>query len=423
MGQSAVSEMPRFKTMGYLFAVLITAVATVIRFSLFGVLADDEPYMTFVVAVMVAAAYGGLGPGLLATILSALAGLYFFVQPYFSFRIEGDSEPLACSLFLVTGVTISVICEALHQVRRRLQIEHAQLVEEVQVRLRAEQAARESEARLMDADRHKNEFLAMLAHELRNPLAPIRNALGVLRLRGADEPDLRWGREIIERQVDCLTRLIDDLLDVSRVSRGKLELRKQPLDLAALLQGAVESCRPFIDQHGHQLEVALPAEPMTVEGDMVRLAQVFMNLLNNAAKYTEQGGRIWLSAERHGGDVVARVRDTGIGISADKLPHLFDMFYQVDQARQRSEGGLGIGLTLVRRLVEMHGGTVEARSEGTGKGSEFLVRLPAGQAQAPRGPELDIGEDRRAPTADRFRESGPLTHSPGLLVDITAEVI
>jgi signal transduction histidine kinase len=339
-------------------------------------LGDVEPYMPFIIAVMAAAAYGGWKPGLLATAVGAVTGVYLFVAPYFSLRIEEASEWVAVLQFVLAGVAISWICETLHRERRRLEAKQAELEREVKERERAEAAARESEARLKEADRHKDEFLAMLAHELRNPLAPIRNAVRVLRVRGSKEPELQWGREVIERQVECLMRLIDDLLDVSRISRGKLELRKQRVELAEILQGAVESSRPLIDQHGHELHVTLPPEPIYLDADVVRLAQVFMNLLNNAAKYTEKGGQIRLTAARQGSRVSVSVKDTGIGIPADKLPHLFEMFYQMEHALKRADGGLGIGLTLVRRLVEMHGGTVEARSEGSGKGSEFLVSLP-----------------------------------------------
>jgi PAS domain S-box-containing protein len=229
---------------------------------------------------------------------------------------------------------------------------------------------------LREADQRKDEFLATLAHELRNPLAPVLNAVQVLRLKGSDQPEVRWSRDVIERQVEHMTRLIDDLLDISRITRNKLELRKQRIELAEVIHGAVESSRPAIEQYGHELTVTLPPDPAYLNGDLVRLAQVFLNLLSNAAKYTERGGRIWLNAERQGSDVVVRVKDTGVGIPAEKLPRLFEMFFQVDRSLERSQGGLGIGLSLVRRLVELHGGRVEARSEGAGKGSEFIVRLP-----------------------------------------------
>ncbi len=243
---------------------------------------------------------------------------------------------------------------------------------------------------LKEADRRKDEFLATLAHELRNPLAPVRNAVQVLRLKGPDQPELRWGRDVIERQVEYLTRLIDDLMDLTRITRNKLELRKQRIELSEVIKGAVETSRPTIEQCGHELTVTLPSQPIYLSGDVVRLAQVFLNLLNNAAKYTERGGRIWLTAERQGNDAVVRVKDTGVGIPAEKLPRLFEMFFQVDRTLERSQGGLGIGLALVRRLVELHGGRVEARSEGVGKGSEFLVYLPVliekpPQSQQPSG--------------------------------------
>ncbi len=229
---------------------------------------------------------------------------------------------------------------------------------------------------LKESDGRKDEFLATLAHELRNPLAPVRSAVQVLRLKGPDQPELRWSRDVIERQVDHLTRLIDDLMDVSRITRNKLELRKQRMELTQVIKGAIESSRPVIEQCGHELLLDLPSEPIYVDGDLVRLAQVFLNLLNNAAKYTERGGRIWLSASRQGDDVVVRVKDNGIGIPLQKLGRLFEMFFQVDRTLERSQGGLGIGLSLVKRLVELHGGKVEAYSEGSGKGSEFIVRLP-----------------------------------------------
>jgi PAS domain S-box-containing protein len=229
---------------------------------------------------------------------------------------------------------------------------------------------------LKEADHRKDEFLATLAHELRNPLAPVRNAVQVLRLKGPADPELRWSRDVIDRQVAHLTRLIDDLLDVSRITRNRLELRKEPVELAEVVKGAVETSRPLIEECGHELTLTLPSEPVYVDADLVRLAQVFMNLLTNAAKYTERGGRIWLTAERNGAEVAVRVRDTGVGIPAEKLPRLFEMFFQVDRSLERSQGGLGIGLSLVRRLVELHGGTVKAQSAGLGKGSEFTVRLP-----------------------------------------------
>jgi PAS domain S-box-containing protein len=234
-----------------------------------------------------------------------------------------------------------------------------------------------------DADRRKDEFLAMLAHELRNPLAPLRNALHILSV-----PDLGRGqgeqvRAMMARQVEHLVRMVDDLLDVSRLLRGKIELRPEPFDVAEAVRRAVETAQPVIDALGHELTVVLPAEPLPVRGDLVRLAQVFANLLNNAAKYTDRSGRIRIAAGREGGQVAVRVRDTGVGIAPDLLPKVFDLFVQADRSAARTQGGLGIGLTLVKRLVEMHGGTVEVRSDGPGQGSEFVVRLPPAEVELP----------------------------------------
>lgn len=237
-------------------------------------------------------------------------------------------------------------------------------------------ALRERADELAEANRHKDEFLATLAHELRNPLAPIRNAVQYLGMEGLKEPDVRTAREVIARQVTVMVRLIDDLLDVSRISRNKLDIRKQRVDLAAVVESAVESSRPLIQQCGHELTVRLSPQPIHLDADPIRLAQVFLNLLNNAAKYTKRGGHIWLTTEREGSDAVIRVRDNGIGIPADMLARIFDMFAQVDRSLERSQGGLGIGLTLVRRLTEMHDGSIEAHSNGPDEGSEFVVRLP-----------------------------------------------
>ena len=238
-------------------------------------------------------------------------------------------------------------------------------------------ARKRAEEALKLADRRKDEFLATLSHELRNPLAPVSNALRILQIKAPDEPELTWAREIIERQVRQMTRLIDDLLDVSRITRDRLELRRERVDLARILQDAVETSRPLFEQEGHDLEVNLPSETIELDADATRLAQVFSNLLNNAAKYTPTGGRIDLHTERDGRDVLVSVRDNGLGIPSEMLPKVFELFLQVDRSLTRSRGGLGIGLTLVKRLVELHDGSVEARSDGLGKGSEFLVRLPA----------------------------------------------
>ncbi len=241
-------------------------------------------------------------------------------------------------------------------------------------------------AELKDADRQKNEWIAMLAHELRNPLAPIRNALHVMKMPGAKSEAVEHARQVSERQVQHMVRLVDDLLDVSRIMRGKIELRKEVVDLASVVARGVETAQPKIDAQGQQLLLAVPSESLRLEGDPTRLAQVVSNLLHNAAKFSERSGRIWLTAERQGTEAVLRVRDEGAGIPADMLSRIFDLFTQGDRSVERSQGGLGIGLTVVRKLVELHGGSVTAHSEGLGKGSEFVVRLPGvleGRRQQP----------------------------------------
>ena len=236
--------------------------------------------------------------------------------------------------------------------------------------------------RLREADRRKDEFIAMLAHELRNPLFPVRNALQLLRLADGKRDVIEAARGVMERQVAQMVRLVDDLLDVARITRGKLELRRERVELAVLVNHAVEAGRPLIEQLTHTLEIHLPSEPVYLDADAVRLTQVILNLLNNAAKYTEPGGHITLTATREEGEVAVAVRDTGIGIPADMLPNVFDIFTQVEPPADRSQGGLGLGLTLVKHLAELHGGSVEASSDGTGRGSTFTVRLPIAQGAA-----------------------------------------
>ncbi len=250
---------------------------------------------------------------------------------------------------------------------------------------------KQMEAALRDADRRKDEFLATLAHELRNPLAPLRNSLQILKVPRLDAAAVERTREMMERQMHHLVRLVDDLLDVSRVMRGKVVLRRERVELAAVVARAVETAQPLIDAQRHELTVCLPDESLPLDADPVRLAQVVGNLLTNAAKYTEPGGHIWLTARREGGEAVLRVRDTGIGIAPEMLPKVFDLFVQADHAAARSQGGLGIGLTLVQNLVAMHGGSVRADSAGLGKGSEFVVRLPLATGAPDEPPGLREG--------------------------------
>jgi PAS domain S-box-containing protein len=470
----------------YGFALAATAAAALLYLLLSGVLGDQAPFFPFVLAVIVTAWYGGLKPGLLATVLGALLGSYFARPPAHPLLVEQVGRPLAAGVFVIIGLAGSWLCGRLHAANRRIEekqrvleqaeefirsvVNHvidgiittdedgtlksfnlaaerifgyaasevigqsvkllmvaaspdgsdrsiADLVCTEQAKLRGvgeevigrrkdgstfpmdlavsefhvhshrcftgiardiSERKRAAEA-LKEADRRKDEFLAILAHELRNPLAPIRTALELLRRARDDSTLLEQVRSLMERQVAHMGRLIDDLLDISRITQGKLQLRKERVELAAVVQSAVEVASPVIEAQAHEFTVLLPHETIYLHADPVRLAQVFANLLNNAAKYTPKCGHLWLTAERpacEAGEVVVSVRDTGIGIAPEQMIHLFKMFSQFVPALEHSQGGLGIGLALVRGLVELHGGRVEARSAGLGKGSEFTVHLP-----------------------------------------------
>jgi PAS domain S-box-containing protein len=254
----------------------------------------------------------------------------------------------------------------------------------------ASKIARDITAR-KEEERRKDEFLALLAHELRNPLAPLRHGLEVIKLAQGQRQTVEQTRAVMERQLEHMVRLVDDLLDVSRISRGKLELRKERITLASVVASVLETCEPLIKQEEDELTVMLPDETVYLDADKTRLAQALSNLVVNAVKYSDRGSCIWLTAEREGDMVALRVKDTGVGIPPDMLPKIFDLFTQVDRSLEKSQGGLGVGLTIVKRLVEMHGGGIEAYSEGPGKGSEFIVRLPVVLAAAPE-PQPDAGE-------------------------------
>ncbi|MEO5669899.1 MAG: response regulator [Ramlibacter sp.] len=294
---------------------------------------------------------------------------------------------------------VAVFAE-LHRKGRALEVANRALLAEVAERRRAESRLSElnqsldrrvterteelqaSEAQLRRANERKDEFLATLAHELRNPLAPVRNAVEILRRKGLATPELKWAMGLIDRQLQAMTRLIDDLMDVSRINQGKIELRRERVELASVIQDAIEATRPLIDELGHELVLDLPPDSLVMDADATRLAQAFMNLLNNAAKYMDRGGRIEVTARQSEGELVATVSDGGIGIAGDRLEAVFEMFSQVETALSRSRGGLGIGLSLTQRLVEMHGGKVKAVSDGLGRGSRFEVRLPLAAPKA-----------------------------------------
>jgi signal transduction histidine kinase/ActR/RegA family two-component response regulator len=283
----------------------------------------------------------------------------------FSLRVPGKESG-------EIGVLIDAFNDMLAEIGRRshaLQQANTTLEHEMQVRQRAEQA-------LIVGDRRKDEFLATLAHELRNPLAPIRTGLDILRLRSGDAQATQRATDIMERQLRQMVRLVDDLLDVSRINTGKFTIKSGRVELKAVVNDALEVVRPYIDLHGHELQIDLPDRPVFLNGDATRLAQILSNLLNNAAKYTNRGGRVSLKATVEDQTLTVVVADTGIGIAADMLDTVFEMFVQVDSTLERSTAGLGVGLSLARKLVELHGGSIEAHSAGPGHGSQFVVRLP-----------------------------------------------
>jgi signal transduction histidine kinase len=295
-------------------------------------------------AVMVGAWFGGLGPGLLAAGLGALT-MEFLFHPDFS-----PGTRLADTLQVGVFLLVALLISSLNETRSRL------------------------ERALRQADRRKDEFLALLAHELRTPLGTLLNVVRILHGGRSNPPAIARGAELMERQVRHMSRLIDDLLEVSRIRQGKLELHKELMDLTAVVRDAVEATRPGREEKGQQLEVAMPVGKILLQADPTRLEQILVNLLTNASRYSGEGGCIWLTVERDEKEVIVRVRDNGLGISADLLPYVFDLHVQAENG---SHGGMGIGLSLVRDLVQMHGGSVTASSTGRGQGSEFVVRLPA----------------------------------------------
>jgi PAS domain S-box-containing protein len=301
---------------------------------------------------------------------------------------------------LIRGTAVGVLTFVTAESGRRFGADDLRVAEDLAQRAGIALENARLYADLKTADRQKNEWIAMLAHELRNPLAPIRNALHLMSMPGATAEALAQVRDMTERQVDQLVRLVDDLLDVSRIMRSRIDLRKETVDLASVLASGAETAQPLIDAQGQRLVVSVPPEPLWLEGDPTRLAQVVSNLLTNAAKFSPHSGRIWLTAERLGAEAVVRVRDEGSGISPELLPRIFELFTQGDRTLERSRGGLGIGLTVVRRLVELHGGAVTAHSAGPGLGSEFVVRL-SGLLSGPAAPVGEAGARQAAAAQTR----------------------
>jgi PAS domain S-box-containing protein len=286
-------------------------------------------------------------------------------------RMHGDAALDEFALFIATDR---------RSYERELLIARKAAESELEARLGAEARLHETNQKLSAADRRKDEFLATLAHELRNPLAPMRNVLEALKRQSLDAALQAWSLEVLDRQLTHMTHLVDDLMEVSRISQGRLELRREPVDLVTILRSALDDVHAMIETASHTIEVDLPPEVIAVDADATRLTQVFVNLLTNAAKYTPNGGRISVLAERQGDEAVVSVRDTGIGIPKESLTAVFEMFSQLSPALERSQGGLGIGLALVRGLVALHGGSISVSSDGPNTGSEFTVRLPVTEA-------------------------------------------
>jgi PAS domain S-box-containing protein len=332
------------------------------------------------------------------------------IEHYETERMRSDGQHIVVSL------TISPIKDDSGEV-----IGASKIVRDVTEQKRLADNLRRLAADLSDADRRKNEFLATLAHELRNPLAPMSNMLEVVKRADGDGQVVKRAHETLERQLGQMVRLVDDLLDLNRVTHDRLELRRSEVELSSVIQQAVEVARPLVDEAGHHLSVELPNEPIYLNADRARLAQVFGNLLNNSCKYTRPKGTVSLNAKRDGDEVVVTVNDNGAGIPPDKLDSIFDMFMQVDRTSDRSQGGLGIGLTLVKRLTEMHGGSIEARSAGEGQGSEFIVRLPilnrpAAATKTGADVETNKQPQRRVLVVDDNRDSAD---SLAMLLEIT----
>jgi signal transduction histidine kinase/CheY-like chemotaxis protein len=385
-----IADVPRFPGM----AVLTIALMAVTSWGALGLTFDREPFAT-------AAGTRAARAPLLVAIAFVVPLLLGWVRDLTHSRVP-QQVLTAIMVSMLTATLATIIWQyasrmaLLRRDRERALAELERRVDERTRELASRNAElRLSEDRLRDADRRKDEFLATLAHELRNPLAPIRNAVAVLRADHVSEGDRVDARTIIDRQVSHMVRLIDDLLDVSRITAGKLPMRKTHLQLNEVIKLAVATVQPHLDQARHRLTINLPREPITIDGDESRLSQVFANLLHNACKYTEPGGEIaitaWMPKET---EVAISVRDNGIGIPEDFVPRLFEKFSQVAPALDRSQGGLGLGLSLVQGIVFAHGGRVEARSAGAGRGSEFIVHLPAAKLPAARAVVNGLGAAR-----------------------------
>jgi len=388
---------PRSPWLRYGSAVVSTLVAGLLRFWLEPILDGHRLFALFYLSVLFTAWYGGKGPSLVAVLLGLVGAHILYGLPHGPQIPYSPEHVIGLAIYCLVGLFIVFVSDALQAIPHHAEASAAvtlrqkeQLEREIAERKRLENELRQQACELAETIRRKDEFLAMLAHELRNPLAPVRSGLHILKQLGISGTPLERVQQIMERQVELLTQLVDDLLDLSRIGHGKIRLRKQKINLGDVVNQAVETSRPLIEQRRHDLIVTLPPQALHLEADPTRLEQILINLLNNSAKYTPEGGRIWLIGSQEDGEVVLRIRDTGPGIPAEMLPRIFQPFQQADWVSGSPGAGLGIGLTLVRRLTELHGGRVEVHSPGVGKGSEFVVHLPAlplkEAQQHPRGP-------------------------------------
>lgn len=356
-------------TRNYAIAVLSTIAATWLRMPLNSLLGDRHPFGFYFLSVLLTAWLAGTGPAVVALFLGILAAAHFIIRPESSLAIADPADQFSLLIYgLVGAVAIELFRRSAAQQRL------------------AERRARDNEAltaELRATDRRKDEFLALLAHELRNPLAPIQAGLALLDRESSDGPRSASIRATIQRQVQQLVRILDDLLDVARFARGHCQLQSEIVDLREVIQLALETARPLIERRRHDVVTILTADPVYVWGDRVRLTQVVANILNNAAKYTPTEGRIRVFMEVRDACAVIQVVDNGIGIDRDMQPHVFDLFTQADSSATREHGGLGLGLTIVRKLVELHGGNVSVRSDGLGRGSLFEIALPVAEQAMP----------------------------------------
>jgi signal transduction histidine kinase/CheY-like chemotaxis protein len=397
---------------GYLIAIFGSGIVLALRFGTDNPTRGFFTSLVFLLAVLASGLVGGWKPAMLTTLVCLVNERLFFTNPKYSFSIPSTGDTMRILIYFASGVAISLLCEGLQRAWGRVAERQRQLEREMNERLAVAQERLHLVDQLREADRRKDEFLATLAHELRNPLAPLSNALELWEFAKNNPQQLEELRGMMQRQVRQMTRLIDDLLDVSRISRGKISLRTERVELHTLVTTALESVKPIIGANQQRLEISLPQEPIFLNGDATRVSQVIGNVLHNAAKYTPVGGEIFVRVAREGDKARISIRDTGCGIPPELLSSIFEMFQQVDQTLDRAQGGLGIGLTLSKRLIEMHGGSIEARSEGSGRGSEFVISLPAVPASelikagvAPAVPPLPELPRRRILVVDDVHES------------------